>query len=267
MHSTLFFLSLLPFSLAVPTWSTDPQCQTVQVTYGDKSVTLDQRFQKDWYTAVDSTTATTQTPAGSDQYNCQYKAKSSFPKMSQWLSFDQMWEINANLIPEHQDAIKKAIVDISSKSKVDARLILALIMQESEGQWNIHCTGEGESDCGLMQMRGSQDVASMQGNVEDTIKASIQDGLYGIKPGNSVVPKGNPGYITYLNAQLRDFCDKAEDIPFAQGNPFAAAFMYNQGHIKNDDLTVNEFGTKVEYATDIANRLMGWVNTGAGRAC
>ena len=61
-----------------------------------------------------------------------------YPSIADWLSFDKMWEINlphitsvnsqagSNLPSLIHDAIQK----VSQDSKVDARLILAVVLQE-----------------------------------------------------------------------------------------------------------------------------------------
>jgi hypothetical protein len=62
---------------------------------------------------------------------------SDFPTVDQWINFNDMWALNLkNTIDQTTDsatdkqAIHDAIVQVSIASKVDARLILAAIIQE-----------------------------------------------------------------------------------------------------------------------------------------
>ena len=63
---------------------------------------------------------------------------SAFPDPSHWASFDQLWTQNVRLMKYHDSdseiaMIKSAIETVSRESKVDARVILCIIVQESGG--------------------------------------------------------------------------------------------------------------------------------------
>ena len=61
-----------------------------------------------------------------------------YPSITEWLSFDKMWEINLPHITSvnsqagsnFPSLIHDAIQKVSQDSKVDARLILAVVLQE-----------------------------------------------------------------------------------------------------------------------------------------
>lgn len=81
----------------------------------------------------------------------------------------------------------------------------------------------------------------------------IEDGVY----GTSEVP----GYLAYFNS------DPAElgwvNTPLINGSPYAAAHVYNTGHIDSEELS-NDRGKSNYYAHDILSRLQGWNGWAAG---
>lgn len=74
--------------------------------------------------------------ADKNNYICYRGVKENFPSFDKWMNFATMFNLNqqASMVindsgPE-QGALYDAIVQVSKDSKVDARLILAVIMQE-----------------------------------------------------------------------------------------------------------------------------------------
>jgi len=70
-------------------------------------------------------------------YKCFTGQPASFPKMSSWLSFDQLWSINEKVISgsnngktEIVDAIKNAITTNAKENNFDPRVVLAIAIQE-----------------------------------------------------------------------------------------------------------------------------------------
>jgi hypothetical protein len=68
-------------------------------------------------------------------YQCFKGDINKYPHMDDWVSFSEMWHVNEPLMRQGSseklvNAIKRAIIDTSKASKVDARLILAIVMQE-----------------------------------------------------------------------------------------------------------------------------------------
>lgn len=60
-----------------------------------------------------------------------------FPTFAEWISFEAMWDINLPVLqisnaayPSQNDILKAKVLEVSQETKVDARLILAVIMQE-----------------------------------------------------------------------------------------------------------------------------------------
>lgn len=196
-----------------------------------------------------------------------------YPSITEWLSFDKMWEINLPHITSvnsqagsnFPSLIHDAIQKVSQDSKVDARLILAVVLQESAGNVNVACTDVNH--CGLMQAppgSGSFDAKDPSGSILNM----IQDGVYGIDPLRAVqasenLPHGAPGLLQYLNGGPDDLYWIDSQY---WGNPYAAVHLYNGGTISSQDLTREEYGNPVTkvYANDITSRLTGWDGAPAG---
>lgn len=71
----------------------------------------------------------------SSSYKCFNGNVEKYPAMDEWLSFEEMYKLNKPTMMQSQSEdivnnIHKAIVDVSKASKLDARFILAIIMQE-----------------------------------------------------------------------------------------------------------------------------------------
>lgn len=73
----------------------------------------------------------------STSYQCFNGDISKYPSLDDWLSFEEMWKINAPTIASVnngdkniQTYIKDAITTVAKESNVNSRLILAAIMQE-----------------------------------------------------------------------------------------------------------------------------------------
>ena len=136
---------LMPFAWALPL--------TAHRGYSVSSTQLREDLQEKWYSnateiengnedfAVLSVkqASTDALEAPSDPtavYSCVGSKAEDFPGMDKWLNFTQLWDINepvieaANEGDEYNDDLKYAILEVASESKVDARLILSIIMQE-----------------------------------------------------------------------------------------------------------------------------------------
>lgn len=75
--------------------------------------------------------------AATTEYQCYGGKLESYPPIRQWLSFNDLWKANQDAISRRNSGdqqlvgyIHDAILKVSSESKVDARLILATVMQE-----------------------------------------------------------------------------------------------------------------------------------------
>lgn len=254
--AVLPFLVSTAFSLALPQdWSAQAQGG---LTYGDVTQKCNETITAAWY---DPYTSKSGAPAPADPasvYTCVGPNMYDYPKKSEWISFEDMWTINApqikkkNQVGDYNQHIKAAIEDISTKSKIDARLILALIMQESWGEVKVGCT-PGVAACGLMQFIGGSGFQAS--DPAGSIHQMISDAVYGVQ--------GKPGF-------LHRFRGGSPDLSWTDsvywGNPYAAVRQYNGGLITSPELNVPQEGNEITqtYANDIASRLLGWNGWPAG---
>ena len=141
MRSSQFLPFLSPICLAVPF--------TTHRGYSTLTTELHEDLQQEWYSNYNgteeiTTISTKQTKvdvpeAPSDPtavYSCVGPKAEDFPGKDEWLNFTQLWNINEPVIEtanegnEYNEYLKTAILEVASESKIDARLILSIIMQE-----------------------------------------------------------------------------------------------------------------------------------------
>ncbi|KAK8238277.1 hypothetical protein HDK90DRAFT_220695 [Phyllosticta capitalensis] len=202
-------------------------------------------------------------------YQCFWGSAALLPKFAQWISFDALWKTNIAAIQKQQnylitvnnvtrninDVIRDKILLVSEQDKVDARLILAVMMQESTGKLDVACTGV--ANCGIMQgPPGSKpyNPSTPLMSIEAMIRSGVE-GQYGSWPS------GGPGIAWYLQSGATESWTGMTQA----GNPYQTLRAYNSGKVCNPsnlDLTCN--GGTASYVNDIANRLLGWSawNTG-----
>ncbi|KAK3650914.1 hypothetical protein LTR56_005965 [Elasticomyces elasticus] len=198
-----------------------------------------------------------------------------WPAETAWVDFDTMFDANtANMkascaqwaVPNDTDEevadMKAAIQDIAGTTGVDARVILAIVMQESTGCVRVITTQYSHFNPGLMQSHNgtgscntNNAALGLPGVVSDgtvqtpcpdsEIRQMIQDGTGGTSSG-----------------------DGLEQLLEQQGHTdvsrwYRAARMYNGGSIDpSGDL--GKGCCTLCYASDVANRLTGWVNAPHG---
>ena len=205
--------------------------------------------------------------AGTDAYKF-YEGDGStgagWPDSKDWVSFTDMFEANKPLMKtscstifsvddnsdEEISAIQKSIESVAEATKVDHRFILAIIMQESKGCVRVKTTNYGVQNPGLMQDHDGE--ASCNSGTpttpcpDDTITQMISEGTGGTAKGDGL----------------------AQGINQAGGNDvsafYKAARIYNSGSIDGSGDLGKGIATHC-YASDVANRLTGWVN--AKTAC
>ncbi|KAF2719895.1 hypothetical protein K431DRAFT_227712 [Polychaeton citri CBS 116435] len=237
-------------------------------------------------TLTTSTTTSTpavpvQTGAASQEYQV-YSGDGTvaqgWPSEDQWVDFEYMFEINApdmrescaawgvpNNSDEETATIKDAIQSLSAQSGVDARLILAVIMQESTGCVRVITTAYSVLNPGLMQSHAGAGTCntnnapfgipgvSNTGTVQDPCPASeiyqmVRDGTAGTDSGDGL-------------QQLLVDDDRTDVSRF-----YRAARMYNGGRLSiGTDGNLETGCCTTCYVSDIANRLTGWTN--APRVC
>jgi len=129
MHSFIFFSCLICSALAWP--AVRPR------HYGVSAAQLTDDLQKKWYSKFDNTTSDVAVPTDpASVYSCVGTTAKDFPTKEAWLDFEEMWNVNEPVIMEvnegdqYNEDLKSSIEEVSMDSKVDARLILALVMQE-----------------------------------------------------------------------------------------------------------------------------------------
>jgi hypothetical protein len=188
--------------------------------------------------------------AGTDAYTYYQGNASNFPPTERWVSFHDMWDANLdtfkhscgwldrgdNNSPEVIQDIYDAIQDRANASLVDHRIILATIIQETNGCPLVsHTTSSGGTrNPGLMQSHNGHEYDPKHSRL--SIMLMIQDGTQGTDAGW--------GLVDNLNLY---------------GNPYKAMRGYNSGYIPTSGDLSEKAGATACYVSDMANRLTGWV--------
>ena len=154
------------------------------------------------------------------------------------------WSVPNNSPQEIED-IQNGIQQIADETGVDPRYILAILLQESLGCVRVPTTNGGVTNPGLMQSHDGSGSCNSNGNVQtpcpnDEIIQMIRDGVIGTSSGD--------GLVQCLAAAGTSDVSKY----------YRAARIYNSGSIAPS----GDLGAGVAthcYASDIANRLTGWV--------
>lgn len=222
--------------------------------------------------SVSSTCSTAATPSESApvigswaQYTTYTGNGALFPNTSDWISsFDDMWTINLNSLintvcakygansQAESDGLKSAILTAATASGLDARFILALVMQESRGCVRVVTTIGSHANPGLLQDYAGPSSCNV-GGVADTpcpnteITGMINDGVFGNEvPGQA---KG-PGLLQ--NYRTAGTMSPVSDA----ARYYITSRIYNSG-----SYVQNNLGCGVAthcYVSDVANRLRGW---------
>ncbi|CRG89961.1 hypothetical protein PISL3812_07001 [Talaromyces islandicus] len=180
-----------------------------------------------------------------------------WPSIENWLSsFDEMFEANKevmsssceqwgvpNTSEQEMSDMSDSIQSVAKSTGVDARFILAIVMQESNGCVRAPTTNYGVVNPGLMQSHDGTGSCN-NGNVQnpcpaDQITQMIKDGTAGTSEGDG---------LQQLIAQTG-----SDDVT----KYYKAARMYNSGSIASSGNLGQGIATHC-YVSDIANRLMGW---------
>ncbi|EED16781.1 muramidase, putative [Talaromyces stipitatus ATCC 10500] len=191
-----------------------------------------------------------------------------WPAVHDWVSnFDDMFNTNKNIMfsscgnlqghPENDSEeeindIYNAIQSVSKSSGVDARFILAIVMQESNGCVRVQTTNYGVNNPGLMQSHNGKGTCNPGTPISpcpsDTILQMITDGTEGTLDQGA---NGGPG--------LKQLIEQAESKYHATDATkyYIAARLYNAGSVP-DNLNLGAAGATACYSSDVANRLLGW---------
>ncbi len=216
------------------------------------------------------TTVNNQDGRGSlqDQYTFYSGDGSSWPAISSWESFDNMWQNNLAILgtncqslfgvaPNSADEtqqIYNAIEAVAGKCYVDHRFILAIIMQETKGCVRAPTTNYGVRNPGLIQTHNGTGTCNDNGNIQNPCPATeiflmVEDGAMGTIYGDG------------LTQSLNEATGSG-----AQAN-YQAARMYNSGSIPSNGDLGGCPGSTPCYSSDVANRLTGWVENPGSSPC
>ncbi|KAL9095826.1 MAG: hypothetical protein Q9165_001823 [Trypethelium subeluteriae] len=202
------------------------------------------------------------------QYQCFGQKGLAYPKATQFISFDSMWDANKADVAGSNggdqgaaNSIKNAILEVSKKTNMYPQYTLAIVMQESVGNLKAKCTStsQGQPDeCGLMQ--ASPGGTNANGN--SSAAQQIEDGLLGTKTGG-YNGKGRCGFVQIFMG-ITDCVGEAgvavmKSKPAAIWPFWAGARLYNSGGADESDLeTCPQNQGTPSYAMDVANRVLGW---------
>jgi soluble lytic murein transglycosylase-like protein len=165
---------------------------------------------------------------------------SNFPPMSQWKSFEEIFNLNKPQMLATGDTgedvgrIWNAVLECA-KLGVEERVIFAIIMQESTGNVGVQTTynGDGHATAGLMQCDGSPGFPGQHGLSQDQITSMVRAGTQHFKQ----------------NLQQFGDADTADTI-------YKALRAYNSGSVNASNLS-DGLGATASYVSDVANRLCG----------
>ncbi|KAF2175514.1 hypothetical protein K469DRAFT_502384, partial [Zopfia rhizophila CBS 207.26] len=181
-----------------------------------------------------------------------------WPAEKDWKSFGELWEANVPIMKtscnqfnvennsEQEINDIKAGLDAASKiSGVKKEFLLAIMMQESKGCVRAPTTNYGVRNPGLMQDHDG--------------KATCNEG--GVKnpcPANLITQMITEGATSEFGLKQTIELSKASDV----SKYYKAARIYNSGSIAASGNLGDGISTHC-YASDIANRLRGWVDGGS----
>lgn len=160
------------------------------------------------------------------------------------ISCDQ-WQVARNS-PSELTKLRKAIARVSKEASLDPRFVLAIVIQESQGCVRVPTTFGSHANPGLMQSYNGNGSCNTGNRVKTPCPYSEIHRM--IKDGTLGTPFG-PGLTQDYRGQGRH----------GGAAYYRTARIYNSGSIpSNQDLSGPTSAT-VSYASDIANRLTGWV--------
>ena len=181
-----------------------------------------------------------------DTYKCHGNTAQDFPASPQWATWDSMWAGLSKLIPQscsnlgdgapvtpdQVQMVHDGIQAVAGESLVDARVILAVMMQESKGCVNVGTTNNGVSNPGLMQSHAGVSFvggAAGKDQQQQSITQMIRDGVVGTASGLGLVQG------------INQF-----------GNVWEAARNYNSGCVNTANLN-DGIASTAGYVNGIAN--------------
>lgn len=157
---------------------------------------------------------------------------------TRWDTWDNYWSRASAQFPRSNTTaqtgwVKDAILLEAATTGMDARFILAVVVQESSGDVHVRTTNNGVSNPGLMQSHNGATFADRGDGGRASIFQMVKDGVEGTKDGDGLI----------------------QGVKRTK-NYFAAGRLYNSGTIDNNNLS-NALGATGPYCSDLANRVMG----------
>ncbi|KAF2757071.1 hypothetical protein EJ05DRAFT_511815 [Pseudovirgaria hyperparasitica] len=181
-----------------------------------------------------------------------------WPAENEWVSsYDDMFSDNKDILSksctqwnvennsdEEIKALKKSISTVAGETDLDPRFIFSIVMQESNGCVRAPTTDNGVINPGLMQSHNGKGSCNGANGVlnpcpDEIITQMIRDGAAGTADGDGL-------------KQLVEMSGGSDVSKY-----YKAARMYNSGSIASSGNLGQGIATHC-YASDIANRLLGW---------
>lgn len=157
-------------------------------------------------------------------------------------------DCGANNEEEEIGQLWNAIQSASFQTNVDHRFILAILIQESKGCVRVRTTNNGVLNPGLMQSHNGRFSCNKDGIVQFPcpdfqIFRMVMEGAAGTADGDGL-------------AEILNHVSEEMDDAVAY---YRAARQYNSGRLFNQAQMEDAGSSTRCYASDIANRLTGWV--------
>ncbi|KAL9599071.1 MAG: hypothetical protein Q9219_004105 [cf. Caloplaca sp. 3 TL-2023] len=268
-----------PTPTAITSESTPPSTPTPTTTSSSESTSSSSSSSPPPSTSVnplptspaDPTSSLPHSP-GVDEYHL-YTGNGSiaagWPHKSDWMSYEDMFTSNLPLMTtscahyhvppdtsSELSALHTATLSIAAETNTDPRFILAIILQESSGCVRVPTTYGAVRNPGLMQSHNgpatcNEDASPVYPCPAETIEEMIREGTAGhegmglveaLRSADKLVGAGGLGDV---------------------GRFYRAARVYNSGSVDGSgDLGLG--GATRCYASDVANRLRGWVEAEDG---
>ncbi|KAL8899179.1 MAG: hypothetical protein Q9207_006334, partial [Kuettlingeria erythrocarpa] len=245
----------IPATTTIPTSSSASITSTTSITDSSPTVTP---------IIPDPTTGIPHS-AGIDAYHL-YMGNGSiaagWPHKADWMSYEDMfttnlpifnhscanWNVSPNS-PAEISSIHNATLRISNETNTDSRFILAVILQESGGCVRVPTSFYSSRNPGLMQSHNgpatcNEDATPVVPCPYVTIEEMIREGTAGTSYDTGMG----------LVIALRQAEGAIDDV----ARYYRAARIYNSGSVDASGDLMLGVATRC-YASDIANRLRGWV--------
>lgn len=182
-----------------------------------------------------------------------------WPASSQWLSFSELWDLNLPTISsscaqfkmeengqEINGWIKNALQASAKKINADPSFLLAVMMQESKGCARAPTTNYGEENPGLFQSFNGKKTCSPADPHFTKCDQQTVEGM---------VDEGAGLNADFGLQQAMAQSGASDDSKYYKG-----ARIYNSGSLPASGNLGDGIATHC-YASDIANRLVGWVSS------